>query len=83
MSELAAMLRARLGGQWEGDEEECQGLVRWRARALKVELRRTPNGTHECAIFEGGAALATGRSEGALEALREALASMRQSEGDT
>ena len=77
MSDLAATLRARLGGRWEGDEEECQGLVRWRGRALKVELRSAPGGAHECAIFEGGVALATGRGEGALEALREALSSMR------
>ena len=80
MVTLAKELRARLGGRWEGDEEECQGLVVVGGVKLKVVLERD-GGVHGCEVFEGGAVVGRAREEGALRAVGAALRRWKASEG--
>lgn len=69
---LAKELRARLGGKWEGDEGECQGLVVVGDVKLRVVLERD-GAAHVCEVFEGGAVVGSAREEGALRAVGAAL----------
>ncbi len=78
--ELAKELRARLGGKWEGDAEECQGLVCMGGVKLKVVLERD-GAMHVCEVFEGGAVVGHARDEGAVRAVGVALKQWRSTRG--
>ncbi len=78
--ELAETLRSKLGGSWEGDEEECQGLLESNGRKLKVTLERDGD-AHVCEVFDGGAVVGSARASPATRAVGEALRAWRRGAG--
>ena len=74
-------MREHLRGSWDGDENECHGVIRWRGRDLKIEMRRVRTDSTpaiECTVFCQGQGVGTSLGEGPKTLLQEALLQARQ-----